>query len=826
MKALSALFVYPFLLSFLRASSTLDTITPSQSIRDGETLVSASGRYELGFFSPGSSKSRYVGIWFGVSNDTVVWVANRETPLKNHHGVFKVTNKGILVLLDSTNTSIWSSNISRTAGNEINNPTAQLLDSGNLVVKDGNNSDPKSFLWQSFDHPSDTLLPEMKIGWDSASGLDRYLTAWKSPEDPAQGEFSVVLDRRGLPQVVCMQGDKIKGRPGSWNGLYFTGKPWLRPDPLFEYEFVMNEKAVYYNYKLQNNSVLLRYVLNSLGNGLAYRWMAGTESWDLLTSYQSDEYQYYGHCGAYTTCNIIESPVCACLKGFIPKSPKDWNSAYWSGGCVRGTPLGCNNGDGFLKYKAVKLPDTSSSWFDKNMNLKECEELCLKNCSCRAYANLDIRNGGSGCLLWFADLVDLVVLQMGGQDLYIRVAASELDHIEKNKHFGQKYQAIIIVCSAILLTAMLALRLVTYVRRMKLRKEGMNIIRQNDYNNEDKKEDMELPIFDLITISNATDNFASNNKLGEGGFGSVYKGTLLGGQEIAVKRLSKNSGQGLNEFKNEVILIAKLQHRNLVKLLGCCIQEQEKLLIYEYMHNKSLDSFIFDQWKSRLLDWRMRHNIIGGIARGLLYLHEDSRLRIIHRDLKASNVLLDNNMNPKISDFGLAKTFGGDQTKADTNRIVGTYGYMPPEYAGYGQISVKTDVFSFGVLLLEIVSGKKNKELCNYGQCLNLLGHAWKLWIEDKPMELIDEFLILGDSCILSEVLRCIHVGLLCVQQRPEDRPNMSSVVLMLSSDNSLPNPRQPGFVTGKAPLGEDSSSGNLEMLSINEVTITVLEAR
>ncbi|KAL4654755.1 hypothetical protein ACB092_01G402700 [Castanea dentata] len=675
MKAPSALFIYS-LLSFLRTSTTLDTITPSQFIRDGETLVSADGSFELGFFSPGSSKSRYVGIWFGVSNDTVVWVANRETPLENLDGVFKVTNKGILVLLDSTNTTIWSSNTSRTAGNNINNPTARLLDSGNLVVKDGNT---ESLLWQSFDYPSDTLLPEMKIGWDLVSGLDRNLTSWKGTEDPAQSEISEGLDRGGLPQLVDMEGDNIKVRPGSWNGLYFTGMPWLRSNPLFKYEFVMNEKEIYYDYKIPNKSIFVRYVLNPSGIGQGFKWMDHTKSWEPVTTSQSDECANYAHCGAYASCNINKSPVCACLKGFIPKSPIDWNLADWSGGCVRGTPLGCNDRDGFLNYKGVKLPDTSSSWFDRNISLKECEELCLKNCSCRAYSNLDIRNGGSGCLLWFVDLVDLVVLQMDGQDLYIRVAASVL---------------------------------------------GLDRRCQNDYNNEDWKEDMELPIFDLITISNATNDFASSNKLGEGGFGSVYKGTLLGGQEIAVKRLSKNSRQGFNEFKNEVILIAKLQHRNLVKLLGCCIQENEKLLIYEYLHNKSLDSFIFDQTKSRLLDWRMRHNIINGIARGLLYLHEDSRLRIIHRDLKASNILLDNNMTPKISDFGLAKMFGGDQTEADTSRIVGTYGYMPPEYAGYGQVSVKTDVFSFGVLLLEIVCGKKNKEFYNSSQCLNLLGHV------------------------------------------------------------------------------------------------------
>ncbi|XP_059456160.1 G-type lectin S-receptor-like serine/threonine-protein kinase At4g27290 isoform X1 [Corylus avellana] len=811
MKSFTHLFVfYSFLFSLLRISITQDTITPTQSLRDGGTLVSAGQSFQLGFFRPGNSNSRYLGIWYMISSEIVAWVANRDAPLSDHSGVLKVTGDGILVLLNSTNGVVWSSNTSRT----VENPVAQLLDTGNLVVKDRNDDNPENFLWQSFDYPCDTLLPEMKLGWNLVTGLERFLSSWRSTDDPSQGAFSIRLDPRGLPQVVTMEGDSIKNRAGSWNGLRFTGYPQFRPNLVFDYEFVLNEKEVYYRFKLLNTSVFSRYLENPSGVGQRFTWRDRTHTWELFSTSQADQCESYGLCGAYATCNMNRSPVCSCLEGFLPKSPKYWDSIDWSDGCVRTTPLECNDGDGFLKHTGVKLPDTSSCWYNKSMSLKECEGMCLKNCNCTAYASLDVRGGGSGCVLWFGSLIDTREYSEGGQDLYLRMAISELEHLEKKRCSDKQKLVAIIVSSALLFVGMTIVALASYIWKKKLKTQGTTQISHG-------KEDMELPMFDLAAIANATDNFSNNKKLGEGGFGPVYKGKLADGRDIAVKRLSKNSKQGLNELKNEVILIAKLQHRNLVKLLGCCIQENENMLIYEYMPNKSLDFFIFDQAKSKLLDWHKRINIIRGIAKGLLYLHEDSRLRIIHRDLKASNILLDNNMNPKISDFGLAKSFGGDQIDSKTNRIIGSYGYMSPEYAVHGQYSIKSDVFSFGVVVLEILSGKKNKEFCHPDHHVNLLGHAWNLWIEDKPMELIDE--LVGNSCTLSSVLRHIHVGLLCVQQRPEDRPNMSSVVQMLTSEILLPKPKQPGFFTD-SPTAD--FSGKHGTCSANEISNTVFEAR
>ncbi|XP_017433094.1 cysteine-rich receptor-like protein kinase 10 isoform X2 [Vigna angularis] len=296
----------------------------------------------------------------------------------------------------------------------------------------------------------------------------------------------------------------------------------------------------------------------------------------------------------------------------------------------------------------------------------------------------------------------------------------------------------------------------------------------------------DLPRIPLITILESTDNFSEASKLGEGGFGSVYKGTLPDGTQIAVKRLSEFSGQGSEEFKNEVMFIAKLRHRNLVRLLACCSEGNEKILVYEYLQNKSLDFHLFDVERRKQFDWKLRLSIINGIPR----------------------------------DFGLARAFEVGQNQANTKRVMGTYGYMAPEYAMEGLFSVKSDVFSFGVLVLEIICGRKNgRFFLSDGQIL--LVYAWRIWYEGKCLELMDP--ILEKSFIGSEVQRCIQIGLLCVQEDARDRPTMSDVVVMLVSDTvAIPKPKHPAFSVGRMASEKGSPYRSSNNLSINDITSSI----
>ncbi|WVZ66165.1 hypothetical protein U9M48_015430 [Paspalum notatum var. saurae] len=355
-----------------------------------------------------------------------------------------------------------------------------------------------------------------------------------------------------------------------------------------------------------------------------------------------------------------------------------------------------------------------------------------------------------------------------------------------------------------------------------------------DTTNPEDIQSIDSLIIDLSTLRAATENFDEANKLGEGGFGAVYKGILLDHQEIAVKRLSQSSRQGIEELKNELVLVAKLQHKNLVRLIGVCLEDHEKLLVYEYMPNKSLDTVLFDHNRCSELDWGKRFKIVNGIARGLQYLHEDSQVKIIHRDLKASNVLLDYDFNPKISDFGLARLFGSDQSQDVTNRVVGTYGYMAPEYAMRGHYSIKSDVFSFGVLILEIVTGRRNGGSYSSDESADLISMVWEHWTTGTLVEIMDPSL--SSLAPRDQMVKCIHIGLLCVQDDPAERPMMSTVNVMLSSSTvTLQAPSKPVFCIQKTGFNSEMDSGvypgsshsaNRSPMSMNDVSITELEPR
>ncbi|KAL7243937.1 hypothetical protein ACSBR1_016204 [Camellia fascicularis] len=627
---------------FAMFSEATNKITQTQLLKNGQTIVSSGQNFVLGFFSPPNSTFQYIGIWYNnISVQTVIWVANRNSPITDKNGVLAIGNNGNLMVLDGNGTSIWSSNASVVA----KNTTAMRMDTGNLILSsDDSAGDIDNALWQSFDNPTDTFLPGMRV-----------------------------------------------------------------------------------------------------------------------------------HTNARTD---------------------QWRKGDWSGGCIRKEALECGrngSGDGFLAVEGVNLPDFASTVAAEN--IEECEDKCLTNCSCNAFAFVI----GIRCMMWSGDLVDVEEFAEGGNTLYVRLAKSELG--VKNRISTAAITTIVVVGTIVLGVFLWLL----WRFRAKIKECSKSLCKRKtelaafdaskscefsaDFSCSDDLASIEgkrgsgpeLPLFNFNCVAASTNNFANNCKLGQGGFGVVYKGKLEGGQEAAVKRLSIHSGQGAEEFKNEIKLISKLQHRNLVRLLGYCIDGEEKLLVYEYMTNRSLDTFLFDETKRVQLDWAKRFHIIQGIARGILYLHCDSCLRVIHRDLKASNILLDDDMNPKISDFGLARTFRVTQELANTHRVVGTFGYMSPEYAMGGLFSEKSDVFSFGVLLLEIVSGMRNTSFHYYEKYVNLLGYAWQLCNENRASDIMDK--VMADSRSESEVMRCICIGLLCVQDHVADRPTMSAVVLMLSSE-------------------------------------------
>ncbi|KAL5223371.1 hypothetical protein ABZP36_028084 [Zizania latifolia] len=822
--AIVLLLSWPFSSIHLFASD--NRLVPGMPLSPGSTIVSDDGTFALGFFSPSNPKKHYyVGIWYNnIPKFTVVWVANRAMPITDpSSAVLALTRSSNLALSDGNGRVLWTtakSSINISSSLDTTVSTEAMLDNtGNFILRTLTNS---AILWQSFDHPTDTLLPGMNLRLSHKTHPQQRLTSWKSIQDPSPGAFSYGADPNNLLQRFIWHGSMPHRRSPVWNSYLILGNYMDNLNSTIYMAINHDGDEVYMSFGMPTGpfTVLIRMKIDYLGKVNMLSWQSNISAWTTLYSEPAHECNVYGYCGPNGYCDNTETvSACKCLDGFVPRDEGLINRRF-SLGCRRRKVLRCSHGNNFLIYPDMKVPDKFI--YARNRSFDECTAECRSNCSCVAYAysNISIRvidGDDTRCLLWMGELIDMEKVAQGGENLYIRI-----NGLNGNK---RKTNILEIVLPAVASLSMLICILI-WICGIRGKQGGNEICSElmlGDISTSCELADrkVEFPFFSFREIASATNNFSDSNILGQGGFGNVYKGTLKGNKEIAVKRLCKGSGQGVVEFKNEVFLIAKLQHRNLVKLLGCCIHGDEKLLIYEYLPNKSLDAFLFNAARNSVLDWTTRFKIIKGVARGLLYLHQDSRLTIIHRDLKASNVLLDAEMHPKISDFGTARIFGGDEQQANTTRVVGTYGYMAPEYALEGIISVKSDIYSFGVLLLEIVSGLKiSRAIDPTAGSSNLMAYAWSLWKDGKTDDLVDSSII--ESCSLDEARRCIHIALLSVQNNPNARPLMSWVVSSLDNKSiELPEPKEPMYFAHRN-YGTDGAGESF----VDDMSVATLEAR
>ncbi|KAG5516634.1 hypothetical protein RHGRI_037385 [Rhododendron griersonianum] len=405
-----------------------DTINTTQSLKDGDLLISSNQTFALGFFTPGKSTNWYLGIWYNkVSEQTFVWVANRGDPINDTSGSlsFDVTGNLVVTGPDRSNL-VWSTNVSDPTVAKIS--SAQLLDSGNLVVLDGNGE----VVWQSFDYPTNTLLPNMRFGVNRKTGLDRFVTSWKSGDDPGPGEYSMKMDLNGSPQSFVYKGSVLVWRTGSWIGRGLSGIPEMTINYI-NHNYVENQDEVTITFSIRDPLIFSRLVLNESGMLQRLTWNNNEHRWVEIYVGPKKPCDSYNNCGPNGICdqsNIGRGQFeCMCLPGFEPKSERDWYLRDGSGGCVRkrGGHV-CGSGEGFEKVPLAKVPNMWTARVDRGVTgLKECESECLRNCLCNAYASADVSRGDSGCVKWHGDLMDSRVFSSGGQDLYIRVDAVELD---------------------------------------------------------------------------------------------------------------------------------------------------------------------------------------------------------------------------------------------------------------------------------------------------------------------------------------------------------------------------------------------------------------
>ncbi|XP_071701103.1 G-type lectin S-receptor-like serine/threonine-protein kinase At2g19130 [Rutidosis leptorrhynchoides] len=760
--------VFILLLSFsliISLSSGADTITANQSISGDQTISSKNGNFELGFFKAGNSSNYYIGIWYKkVSTKTVPWVANRKTPVLDKFNSELLIQDGNLVLLNESKLPIWSTGVNSSKSNSV---VAVLNDDGNLVLRN-NGSNSNEYIWRSFDFPADTWLPGAKIAYNNKTGYKQLLTSWKSAEDPAEGLFSLELDPIEAKYIIKWNKTTQYWSSGSWNEKekIFELVPEMRLNYIYNFSYISNENESYFTYSLYNPTIISRFVMDISGQIKQLSWLDASQQWNLFWSQPRQQCEVYNYCGAFGSCRQSVLPFCNCLTGFEPGSQTNWDLGDYSGGCVRKTDLQCGRTSekySFLPISSLKSRKPPNSTASSVGSSRECESSCLNNCSCNAYSY-----DSNGCSIWGAELLGLIDDNSNEVTIHVKVSSKDLPSKKENNG---------VIIGAVVGSVVGVFILVGLVWFLVCRKQRKSVGKTTVEGS--------LVSFVYRDLQIATKNFS--DKLGGGGFGSVFKGTLPDSSIIAVKRLEGVS-QGEKQFRAEVSTIGTIQHVNLVRLRGFCSDDNSKLLVYDYMPNGSLDAHLFSTEK--LLDWKTRYQIVLGTARGLVYLHEKCRDCIIHCDIKPENILLDGEFCPKVADFGLAKLIGRDFSRVLTT-MRGTRGYLAPEWLSGIAITSKADVYSYGMMIFEFISGKRNTEQSQEGKITFFPMQAANVIIRgDDILSVLDPRL--NGEANVEEVSKLCKVACWCIQDDEHSRPAMSHVEQILDGVLDVNMPPMP----------------------------------
>ncbi|KAG2572084.1 hypothetical protein PVAP13_7KG148000 [Panicum virgatum] len=592
---------------------------------------------------------------------------------------------------------------------------------------------------------------------------------------------------------------------GDWNEQYqyFSSVPGMAARHLFAFTFVDDSREVSFAYHLRNEADDVYTFLDVSGQRKVLLWQESTQEW--IEIYRHPELRCDAHaaCGPFALCDddAASPSPCSCLRGFSVAAPGDWEQGDRTAGCQRDVPLDCGVGgngsaagpaaDRFYAVAAVRLP------YDPRSvpvgSAAECEQACLSTCSCSAYSF-----GAGGCSVWLGGLINVRHLQVAdaaagnGEVLHLRLSAKEFQTRKRSR--GMVIGGAIAAGAAALGVSVLVLVLVVTARRNRRQHHRQHC-------------DGGLIAFRYRDLQRATGDFS--DKIGAGGFGSVFKGSLDASTAIAVKRLH-GSCRAEKQFRAEVGSIGILQHTNLVKMIGFCCERDRRLLVYEHMPNLSLDVHLFrgggGGGAAAALSWGTRYRVALGVARGLAYLHESCRDCVIHCDVKPQNILLDGSFRPKIADFGMAKLMARDLSRVLTTAR-GTVGYLAPEWISGMPVTPKVDVYAYGMVLLEIVSGRMNSEACRGGggeddddEVVYFPVLVARRLVEGDVMCLVDWRL--GGDAVVEEVERACKVACWCIQDNEADRPAMGRVVQILEGLVEVdmpPTPRLLAAIAGRS---------------------------